>query len=271
MPNDAPAGVTAPATEATQATVAPNAGSTAQPAAAPIEGNQQPAPKTFTQEELEAEVGKRVAREQRKFQRSEAERIARVEQEVAQLRQSAPQADPEPKREQFKTDDEYFWALHGHRVKLEVRAERERERQEESQARQRDEQQRARQTYQQRVTAAEVKYPDYHEVVGSPTLPITDAMATAIQLHEQGPEVAYHLGKNVAEAQRIANLPPLLAAAEIGAIAAQLKARPASTSQPSKAPEPITPVGGKTVTEKNPSDMTDEEFARWRKSHKKRR
>lgn len=248
---------------------APVAGDTAQPVTAPSEGNQ-PAPKTFTQEELEAEVGKRVAREQRKHTRAEQERIARLEQDVQELRKTPSVAPNEPpKRDQFKSDEEYFWALNDYRIDAKLNARREQERQQEAQARQREEQQKVVRTYQQRVSTAETKYPDFHEVVGSPALPITDAMAAAIQLHDLGPDVAYHLGKHPEEARRIADLPPMLAAAEIGAIAVTLKAK--APPQPSKAPEPITPVGGKNVTEKSPSDMSDEEFARWRQSHKKRR
>lgn len=248
---------------------APGSDVTATPTPGPSEG-QQPAPKTFTQEELEAEVGKRVAREQRKHTRAEQERIARLESDVEELRKTPVVAKTEaPKREQFKTDEEYFWALNDYRIDAKISARREAERQEESRVRQREEQQKTLRSYQQRVTAAEVKYPDFHDVVGAPSLPITDAMAAAIQLHDLGPDVAYHLGKNPSEARRIADLPPMLAAAEIGALAVTLKAK--APPQPSKAPEPIEPVGGKNVTEKDPNRMSDEEFARWRQGHKKAR
>ena len=57
------------------------------------------ATKTFTQEELDAAIGKRLAREQRKWEREQAQRPV------------AKAAEPPPALEQFNTVDEYAEAL----------------------------------------------------------------------------------------------------------------------------------------------------------------
>jgi len=46
--------------------------------------------------------------------------------------------------------------------------------------------------------------------------PITNVMAESIQNSEIGPDVAYYLGTNIKEAERIARLSPILQAKEIG-------------------------------------------------------
>ncbi len=73
------------------------------------------------------------------------------------------------------------------------------------------------------------KYPDYAEVAeaspedGGPT--ITDAMAAAIVQVENGTDVAYHLGQNTDESERIAKIPnPVRQFIEIGRLAERLAA-----------------------------------------------
>lgn len=61
---------------------------------------------------------------------------------------------------------------------------------------------------------------------------------------EVGPKVLHHLAKNTAEARRIAGLPPIDAAVELGALKAALvsKPTPKPTPKPSSAPPPLPPV-----------------------------
>ena len=60
------------------------------------------------------------------------------------------------------------------------------------------------------------------------------------------PEVAYHLGANPKEAERISRLSPILQAKEIGKIEAQLAANP-PVKKTSNAPAPISPVSARTT------------------------
>ena len=89
------------------------------------------------------------------------------------------------------------------------------------------------------------KYDDFKESVLA--LKITDPMRDAVLSYDDADtqaELAYYLSKNQKEADKIAQLSPLRQIAEIGKIEAKLN-QPAPTKRPSKAPDPIEPVGGK--------------------------
>jgi hypothetical protein len=189
------------------------------------------APKTFSQEELDAAIGKRLAREQRKWER---ERAVQAPQ--------APQAPVTP--EQFASNEEYVEALAEQRAEQKL-AERE----------QRKQQTEILNAYHDKEEEVRAKYDDFEQVAYNPNLPITTVMAQTIQASDIGPEVAYHLGANPREAERISRLSPILQAKEIGKIEAQLAANP-PVKKTSNAPAPISPVSARTTG--SPSyDTTD--------------
>ena len=185
---------------------------------------EQEAAKTFTQEELDAIVGKRLAREQRKWEREQQQRLA--EQEARQRSQAAADIAPD----QFDTYDAYAEAL------AERKAEELLERRET--ARQQAEMLEA---YHDREEDIRLKYDDFDQVAYNTNLPVTEYMAQAIQASDIGPEVIYWLGSNPKEAGRIAQLPPILQAKEIGKIEASMAANP-PVRKTSTAPAPIAPV-----------------------------
>lgn len=189
------------------------------------------APKSFSQEELDAAIGKRLAREQRKWER---ERAVQAPQ--------APQAPVTP--EQFASNEEYVEALADQRAEQKL-AERE----------QRKQQTEILNAYHDKEEEVRAKYDDFEQVAYNPNLPITTVMAQTIQASDIGPEVAYHLGANPREAERISRLSPILQAKEIGKIEAQLAANP-PVKKTSNAPSPISPVSARTTG--SPSyDTTD--------------
>lgn len=121
----------------------------------------------------------------------------------------------------------------------------------------------AQEAYLARVEAAQVKYPDFAQVTGNPNLSITPAMAETIMDSDYGPDVAYHLGKNPAEAARISKLNPVSQARELGRIEALVSAPKPATNPP---PAPVKKVGAKTGGgQKDPSKMTMAEYVAWRK------
>ena len=180
--------------------------------------------KTFTQEELDAIVGKRLAREQRKWEREQQQRLA--EQEARQ-RAPAP-ADIVP--DQFDTYEDYAEAL-AERKAEELLAKREAARQ----------QAELLEAYHDREEAARDKYDDFEQVAYNPELPVTEVMAQSIQTSDVGPDVLYWLGSNPKEAARIARLPTILQAKEIGKIEAVMTSNP-PVRKTSTAPAPIAPV-----------------------------
>jgi hypothetical protein len=70
-------------------------------------------------------------------------------------------------------------------------------------------------------------------------------MAETIQSSDVGPEIAYYLGSNPKDADRISRLPALAQAKEIGKIEAKLASDP-PVRRTTSAPAPISPVTART-------------------------
>ena len=185
--------------------------------------------KRFSQDELDRAISKRLAREQRKWEREQNQRT----------QERSPVAEVDPL--QYETNEQYALAL----------AEKMLEQRE--QAKQNAE---LLETYHDREEDARAKYDDFEQVVYNPRLTVTDAMAQAIQAADNGPDIAYHLGSNPKEAERIARLSPLLQAREIGKIEAKLDAAPPAIKQTTRAPQPINPVASR-VSNAPAYDTTD--------------
>lgn len=112
-----------------------------------------------------------------------------------------------------------------------------------------------------RRTAAMQKYEDYSEVAESPDVPISAAGAMVITSLEHGPEVAYYLGQHIDEARKIAAMPPILQAVELGKLEARITApKPPAMS---KAPEPIKPnqPNGGAAQVRGDDELSMEEYA----------
>ena len=207
---------------------APEQAPTAEPVAveATAPENEQPTEqqtKTFTQEELDAIVGKRLAREQRKWEREQSRRA-----------QPAPTPAELPPVENFDSVDAYAEAL-AERKAEELLARRELERQ----------QMDFLDAYHDREEDARNKYDDFEQVAYNPKLPISTAMAETIQASDIGPDIAYYLGSNPKEAARIAALKsPILQAKEIGKIEAKMASEPV-LKKTTSAPPPIAPISGR--------------------------
>lgn len=185
-------------------------------------------PKTFTQEELDSIVGRRLAKEQRKWER--------------QAVPAAPVAPPEA--DQFDSVEAYADALALQKAEELVR--------------QRDVKQQQSvlvEAYHDREEEARGRYNDFEQVAYNPNLPITAAMAETIQSSEIGPDMAYYLGVNPKEADRISKLAPFVQAKELGRLEAKLLSEPA-TKRVSSAPDPIA-VSKSRGTSSPTFDTTD--------------
>lgn len=210
---------------------------------APVETDQQEQPdttpeKTFTQAELDELIEKRLARERRKFDRERHQR--EVEEAERRGRESAqqPQTDAQPKREDFDSLEDYLDAKADWKVEQKLR---ERDAKAQATERQRETRTQVEQNdraWQERAAKAGERYADFEDVVfGNEDLEISPAMAAAIKVTENGVDIAYHLGKNPAEASRIAKLDPVAQVWELGKLSATLNTKPVS-----KAPPPVEPV-----------------------------
>ena len=181
------------------------------------------AAKTFTQEELDAAIGKRLARDQRKWEREQAAKQAEM-----QAKRAVPAELPPV--DSFESPEAYAEALAEQKAE-ELIARREQAKQ----------QAQLIESYHDKEEEARTKYDDFEQVAYNPKLPITDVMAQTIQASEVGPDVAYYLGTNPKEAERISRLSPLLQAKEIGKIESKLTDNP-PVKKTSSAPPPIAPV-----------------------------
>jgi len=183
--------------------------------------------KVFTQEELDAIVSKRLAKAERKW--------AKMQTPSAPVAPVTP-----PSLDQFGTVDEYAEA----RAEQIIQTRQQQARHSEIVA-----------AYQDREEDARDKYEDFEQVAYNPNLPITTVMAQTIQASEIGPEVAYYLGANPKEADRISRLEPMIQAKEIGRIEAKLVTDP-PVKKSTSAPSPISPVTARNSG--NPAfDTTD--------------
>jgi len=81
---------------------------------------------------------------------------------------------------------------------------------------------------------------------------------------DAGAKLIHHLGSDLDEAARILSMPPVQMARELTRL--EIKLGQTTAKPVSKAPAPITPVNGVSGGSKSPSEMTDAEFAKWRKS-----
>jgi len=180
--------------------------------------------KKYSQADIDAMIGKRLAREQRKWEREQAQRSVE--------RQVVPSEIPTP--DQFQSPNDYADF---------IRLEAEKLVQQREAAKQ---QSQVLESYQEREEMARDKYDDFEQVAYNPNLPITNVMAETIQHSEIGPELAYYLGTNPKDAERISRLSPFMQAKEIGKIEAKLADNP-PVKKTTSAPAPISPVTARTT------------------------
>jgi len=180
---------------------------------------QQTTIKTFTQEEVDSMIDKRLARERRSWERE---------------RPKAPAAPAEPvSQDKFESVEAYAEALATQKAE-QLLQQRELERQQAAVV----------ESYHEKEEQARDKYDDFEQVAYNPSLKISTVMAQTIHASEIGPDIAYFLGSNPKEADRISRLSPFLQAKEIGKIEAKVAASP-PTKKPSSAPAPIQPVAAR--------------------------
>ena len=209
--------------QAPEVTATPEGAVQVAPEVAETQPEQTPEEKKFSQAEIDAMISKRLAREQRKWEREQQAKLAEL-----QAKQTV--AKDLPAVDQFESPEAYAEAL-ALRKAEELIAQREAQKQRAV----------VEEAYAEREEEARAKYDDFEQVAYNPQLRVTDVMAETIKASDMGPDLAYWLGSNPKEADRISRLSPLLQAREIGRIEAKLAADP-PVKKTTSAPAPITPV-----------------------------
>lgn len=207
---------------------------------------QQEESKLFTQAEMDAAIQKRLLKEERRVHR-------RIEQQMREQAESKIR-DVEPERESYRDEEAYLQAQIEHLA--EKRAEEKLSQRERAIL-----QEKSREAFTERAEKAEERYPDFQTVVGNPALTINEGMAEFISDSDAGPDVAYYLGKNPIKALQIAQMSPFKAARALMEIEKDISSKP--QAKPSKAPEPITPVGSRGKSSSSPLPSDDDDIATW--------
>lgn len=255
-----------------------SAAKTDEPAAKDDANAQDPKGKDGVQKRID-EITKKRREEERARLKAERERdderAARIklEEEVRSLKKSAPAPD-KPKPSDFETDADYIEALTDWKVSQALKT-KEDELDAAKPATNTDREKSiddAYSTLDEKMERGREKYTNFNELVFHEDLKISETMVQAIVIADapdknvHAEDVIYYLANHRDESERIAKLPPLKAAYEIGKIEAKLAA-PKPNRIP-KAPDPIIPVKNTGVTEKNPENMSPKEYREWREKNK---
>ena len=215
-------------------------------------------------------VQKRIDRLTREKYRLQAEnevlRGQRQPTAPAPVEQPAPKA---PKMEDYATVEAYIEAVTDFKASALIN-QKEAERSQVSQQREaQNHQAKLAEGYSKQADEARRVYDDFDDITDNPDIIISDSMAQAILRSNNGADIAYYLGKNPAEADRLLNLDPYSVAIEIGKISAKI-VRP-SPKTTSSAPAPIEPVGARATPTADPDKMSTDEWLKWRNTQIKSR
>lgn len=201
------------------------------------------------------------------FRRNQAEREAAHWKSVAEARQ---QADI-PRPGDFNSDADYEAALLEHRIEDGVNRGLAKTAEAQADKFSREAQSAVAEAYNHRVQEAKVRIPDFAEVVGKADVAISKALHEALVESEKGPDLAYFLAKNPAEAERLNSMSVRQMDREIGRLEQNLgaKAAPAApAARTTKAPPPVSPgspAGAPANTD--PAKMNNQQYQAWMKAN----
>lgn len=175
--------------------------------------------KLFTQEELDAALGKRLAIERRKIEREFRNKSVQ------------PVVPAEPVTPDQFSDVEAYAAAKAEQLALKLVEQREQAKKDAE----------INEAFHAKVDSARDKYDDFEAVAFNPNVPITDAMAEVIRNSDMGTDLAYYLGKNQEEAVRISEMTVAQQGAALARLEAKLLNAP-PVKKTSTAPAPISPI-----------------------------
>lgn len=255
-------------TNATQAAELPVPDETPDPSPDAADTSEKSEPKKETRDDEPSEkVQKRISKLTGKWRQAESERDYWRERALAQ-KESAPPPKPvqqAKKLADFNYDEEAYQA-HLEEVVAEKAAAKAEAKLRESQERERSERSRreSQSKFREREAKAREELEDYEEYAY--TAPIDD-VTDIIMAMDEGPRIAYYLGKNPETAARINALPPHLAAIELGRLDARLASEreQAKAKAVSKAPPPPPRLDtSETGVDDDPDKMSTKAWLKWR-------
>lgn len=281
----APAEPLAAGGEASDATAEPIEGQPAEietGAATPGEEGGEPSaePKPeLAKAEVEDEAGKPKKRSG--IQRMQ-DQIGRLKDEIASLRSAAPAAGedrataiekeigPAPKEEDFSDWAEFDRAQRRYDVKLAVAEQRIADREAASASRQAEEQASVREAaveaFQERLDETRGKIPDFDAVLAEAKgREVKPHVTELIVESEKGGLLAYYLAKNPDVLIKLNGMSERDATKEVGRLEARLTLAKSKTA--TSAPAPARQVSGAAAPSADPSKMSMEDYAAWRRKN----
>jgi hypothetical protein len=202
----------------------------------------------------------------KRFLEKRLEALEGLVRQPSQPAQPEAKAEEAPKIENFGNLEDFISAKAAYESRRILESTLKEQREAEAEWRKQQEHQEVTKKAAERLEKARVKYDDFDDAFGS-AAPLSEYMSEFIIRTEDGMDIAYYLAKNPSESERIARMDEFNAALALADVRTKIKLPVKKTN----APPPITPVKGASKAEKDPSEMSDEEFAEWRKKQIKGR
>lgn len=191
-------------------------------------------------------------------QRYEREaRIRELEARIAENERKAQASQPEPDPSKFDSLEQYLDA----KVEFEA-GKRIREIEQQRDIQQKNAERVA--GFNERAIAVRQANPDFDAVLQSAAVNVSQAVMETILESDDGPAVAYHLAKHPTELYRLNAMSERQQVLELGRISARLSAK-VPERKVTQAPPPAPAVKATGTGSKSVSDMTDKEYAEFRK------
>lgn len=218
-------------------------------------------PKTYTEEELrdriERATAKAAAKAERRAFREAAERLA-TQRIPHQTQHVTQQSDGRPNRAQYQSEEAFVDALTDWKLdQRDARAQAERQ--------QEQQQKLAKKT--EEIYAKAEKLEGFDRDAFD-DLPLTRPIVEALVDSEAPDKLMHYMAANPAEVERIAKLSPARQAAELGKLETKVATEPV---KPSKAPDPITPVGKRATSTATSHPSDDDDIDTWMRKERARR
>lgn len=191
----------------------------------------EPVAKTFTQAELDNIVQREKAKAEAKASRKVEQTYREMLDRVPQRQQEQQQRPAEPKREQFASDADW----------IDAKVERKlAERDAQSNSVRQQQQHAAIVQKSENLYAQAEKVPGFDREAFE-ELPLTPLIANALIESDVAPKLMAYMAANPGEVERISKLSEARQGVELGKLELKVSAAPVKTS---KAPAPISPIGG---------------------------
>lgn len=177
-------------------------------------------------------------------------------QKPAETQVAAPEG--KPIRSAYQNDEAWVEALADWKYDTRIKADAQRERQ--------IEEEQVLSDYKRRAKEYTKIHPDFDDAIESLRLPeqIGYGVQNALIDMPDGEKVAYYIATNPEVLSELSNMSPARAVAELGAISVGLMPKPSPPKTVSRVPAPISPVGGSSRAEVDPSNMSYREYRKWR-------